>query len=73
MSPLEYVHALRLEETKHLLETTAWPVEAIANEVGYENASFFGRLVRRKVGLTTAQYRRRFCSLRAALAHGGAS
>jgi len=33
----------------------------------YEDASFFGRLFRRKVGLTPAQYHRRFGSLRRAL------
>jgi transcriptional regulator GlxA family with amidase domain len=67
VSPLEYVHTLRLEEAKHVLETTDRPVEAIANEIGYEDASFFGRLFRRKVGLTPAQYRKRFRSLRQAL------
>ena len=72
MTPLEYVHALRLEETKHLLETTDLPIEAVANEVGYEDASFFGRLFRRKVGLTPAQYRKRFRALRSALEQTGA-
>jgi transcriptional regulator GlxA family with amidase domain len=67
MSPLEYVHTMRLEEAKHLLETGDASVEAIANEVGYEDASFFGRLFRRKVGITPAQYRRRFGELRRAL------
>ncbi len=67
MTPLEYVHALRLEETKHLLETSALPIEAIAGEVGYGDASFFSRLFRRKVGLTPAQYRKRFKALRLAL------
>jgi transcriptional regulator GlxA family with amidase domain len=67
MSPLDYVHSLRLEEAKQMLETADLPVEAIANEVGYEDASFFGRLFRRKVGLTPAQYRRRFSSLRRVL------
>jgi AraC-like DNA-binding protein len=40
------------------------PVEAVAIEVGYEDASFFGRLFRRKVSLTPAQYRKRFGQLR---------
>jgi transcriptional regulator GlxA family with amidase domain len=64
MTPLDYVHALRLEEAKQMVETGDLPVEAIANEVGYEDTSFFGRLFRRKVGLTPAQYRLRFGSLR---------
>jgi transcriptional regulator GlxA family with amidase domain len=67
VAPLEYVHTLRLEESKHVLETTELPIDAIANQVGYEDASFFGRLFRRKVGLTPAQYRKRFRSLREAL------
>lgn len=67
MSPMEYVHTLRLEESKHLLETTRLPIEAVATEVGYEDASFFGRLFRRKVGLTPAHYRKRFAALRTAL------
>jgi len=70
MSPLEYVHTLRVEEAKHLLETTDAPVEAIANEVGYADASFFGRLFRRKVAMTPAQYRRRFGALRRMLESG---
>jgi transcriptional regulator GlxA family with amidase domain len=60
MSPLEYVHMLRLEEAKQMLEASDAPIEAIAVEVGYQDTSFFGRLFRRKVALSPAQYRRRF-------------
>lgn len=68
MKPLDYVHALRLEEAKQILETTDLSIEAIANEAGYEDASiFFGRLFRRKTGLTPAHYRLRFGALRQAL------
>jgi transcriptional regulator GlxA family with amidase domain len=67
MSPLDYVHSIRLEEAKQMLETEDLPAETIANEVGYEDTSFFGRLFRRKVGITPAQYRRRFGSLRRVL------
>ena len=68
LSPLEYVHALRLEEAKQMLETGDNPIEAIALEIGYEDASFFNRLFHRKVGLTPAQYRRRFGFIRRNLA-----
>lgn len=67
MPPLEYVHTLRLEEAKQMLEATDNPIEAIANEVGYEDAGFFGRLFKRKVNLSPAQYRKRFGSMRKAL------
>ncbi len=72
MAPLEYVHTLRLEEAKQMLEATAQPIEAIAHEVGYEDAGFFSRLFRRQVQLTPAQYRKRFGSMRRALAGDGA-
>lgn len=64
MSPLEYVHTLRLEEAKQMLEAGDDPIEAIAWEVGYQDTSFFARLFRRRVSLTPAQYRRRFGGLK---------
>lgn len=68
MAPIDYVHTLRLEEAKQMLETGDLPVEAIAIEVGYEDASFFRRLFRRKVGLSPSGYRRQFGTIRRALA-----
>jgi transcriptional regulator GlxA family with amidase domain len=67
MSPMEYIHTLRLEEAKQMLEASLLPVEAVALEVGYQDASFFGRLFRRKVALSPAQYRKRFGALGAQL------
>jgi Transcriptional regulator containing an amidase domain and an AraC-type DNA-binding HTH domain len=64
MSPLEYVHTLRLEEAKQMLEREQCSIETIANEVGYEDAGFFSRLFRRHVGLTPAAYRKRFGTMR---------
>jgi transcriptional regulator GlxA family with amidase domain len=71
MSPLEYVHTLRLEEAKQMLEADNAPIEAVANEVGYEDAGFFSRLFRRQVALTPAQYRKRFGTIRRALQNAG--
>jgi transcriptional regulator GlxA family with amidase domain len=67
MTPMEYVHTLRLEEAKQILEMEDVPVEAVAEQVGYEDSSFFRRLFGRRVGLTPAQYRRRFGGMRQAL------
>jgi len=68
LSPLDYVHTLRLEEAKQLLESGTLPVEMIALDVGYQDAGFFARLFKRKVGVTPAQYRRRFGTLARRLA-----
>ena len=70
MAPLEYVHALRLEEAKRRLEASNESIETIARQVGYEDAGFFSRLFRRNVHLTPAQYRRRFSALRRSLETG---
>lgn len=60
MAPLEYVHHVRLEEAKQMLEAGDAPVEAIAMDIGYSDGSFFSRLFRRKVGMSPLQYRQRF-------------
>lgn len=67
LAPMDYVHTLRLEEAKQILETTSLPIEEIARDVGYEDGSFFRRLFRRKVGITPQDYRKRFGSIRQAL------
>jgi transcriptional regulator GlxA family with amidase domain len=58
-SPLAYIQALRIEEAKQLLETGSAPVEAVAREVGYEDAASFRRLFRRLAGMNPGDYRRK--------------
>jgi transcriptional regulator GlxA family with amidase domain len=62
-APMEYVQTLRIEEAKHLLETTRDPVETVAVAAGYEDPNFFRRLFKRKVGITPARYRQRFAPI----------
>ena len=61
--PLDYVHALRVEEAKLLLEADGSSVEEIGHIVGYEDPSAFRRLFKRKAGLTPATYRRKFAGI----------
>jgi transcriptional regulator GlxA family with amidase domain len=73
MSPLDYVHHVRLEEAKQMLESGDASIESIAFEVGYSDASFFNRLFRRKVMMSPAQYRRRFGGLKSRLRETGSA
>jgi len=57
---MDYVHTVRIEEAKQILETTDFNVETIGEEVGYEDPASFRRLFKRKSGLTPAEYRRLF-------------
>lgn len=59
-APVDYVQAIRIEEAKQILETTATPVDAVAAEVGYEDPAFFRHLFKRIAGVSPARYRQRF-------------
>lgn len=59
-TPIEYLQQLRIEEARHLLETTNRTVSDITWSVGYEDLNTFRRLFQKKVGLTPGQYRQRF-------------
>ena len=58
--PLDYVHALRIEEAKQILETDTIPVNDVSAAVGYEDPAPFRRLFLKLVGITPAAYRRKF-------------
>ncbi len=66
-APVDYVQTLRIEEAKHLLETTGTATDEVAHQVGYEDPTFFRRLFKRRTGVTPARYRQRFQAI--ALAH----
>lgn len=70
-SPKVYVQTLRIEEAKQILETTAAPVEEVAEAVGYRDPASFRHIFKRQVGLSPATYRRRFRLPRAVVAGGG--
>ena len=67
-SLIERLQNLRVEEAKRLLEASTMPVDEISFNVGYEDASFFRRLFKRRTGLTPSQYRRMFKPILAASA-----
>ena len=48
---------VRLERARHLLEETALPVTEIAAQVGYQDASYFSRLFRKRMNMSPESYR----------------
>ena len=64
---IDYVQNLRIEEAKRLLESPDLAADEISAKVGYEDASFFRRLFKRRTGLAPSQYRRAFSSVDAIL------
>jgi len=61
--PMDYVHALRIEQAKRIIEQEAAGVDEVASRVGYEDPTFFRRLFKREAGLTPAGYRRKFAGI----------
>jgi len=54
----DYVTELRIEEARHLLNTTDKKRYEIAYEVGYESPEHFSRMFKRYVGVSPAEYRK---------------
>lgn len=54
----EYVNEQRIDRAFALLKKTGKPVQEIASECGFSDASYFIRLFKRRTGLTPNQYRR---------------
>ncbi len=57
---IDYVQNLRVESAKRLLESSDLPVDDISAQSGYEDASFFRRVFRRRTGVRPTEYRRMF-------------
>ena len=60
MTPSEYHQQLRIARCREMLEFTRQTVEQIAFAAGYEDARGFRRTFKRVIGLSPAEYRRRF-------------
>ena len=58
--PIEYVHEVRIDEARRILESSSLAVDDVGFSVGYGDPTFFRRLFKRMTGLTPAAYRRRF-------------
>ena len=56
-TPIQYLHRLRIETAKQLLSGDALSIEQIAYRVGYDDASYFSRLFKRKTQQTPGEYR----------------
>jgi transcriptional regulator GlxA family with amidase domain len=59
-APLNYVHRLRIDAARHLLENQHKSVQEISFSVGYEDVAFFRRLFQRHTGVSPREYRARF-------------
>ncbi|RUN78311.1 helix-turn-helix domain-containing protein [Sphingomonas sp. TF3] len=58
--PTEYAQNLRVAKARDLLEHSNHSIDQIAWMVGYEDSAAFRRIFQRSLGLSAAEYRKRF-------------
>jgi transcriptional regulator GlxA family with amidase domain len=59
-TPLAYLHCLRIDAARHLLEAGKKNVADVSEAVGYHDLAFFRRLFKRHTGTPPRAYRARF-------------
>lgn len=67
--PIDYIHMLRMEKAKILLEQSSKSIEDIGYSVGYEDPASFRRTFKRKTGIAPKIYRRNFATNRFGRVH----
>ena len=55
----EYILQIRIALAKHLLDTTDLPIWEVAEKCGMDNATYFGIIFKKKVGMTPLHYKKR--------------
>ncbi|HZG87752.1 AraC family transcriptional regulator [Paenibacillus sp.] len=57
MSPLQYVHSVKIHQSKQLLLRRADRVSEIAAQLGFEDANYFARLFKKATGVSPSEFR----------------
>lgn len=58
VSPINYLTQIRINEAKHLLETTDFSAAKIADFIGFSSQSYFSQIFHKETGMTPNQYRK---------------
>lgn len=57
LSPMRFLQRRRVLEAVHLIETTTLTVDAIAAQVGYQDATALRKIIKRELGATPSMLR----------------
>lgn len=66
----DFILQQRMQQAFGLLTNTSLPVGQVAEQVGYENYSYFLTLFRRVSGMTPSQYREKYSNIKEESHHG---
>ena len=60
MSPMEYLIAIRIKESKILLRTTNYSISQVADIVGFTTPTYFSKQFRKSTGISPTDYREQY-------------
>lgn len=58
MSPIEYMHSMRISEACRYLKNSSQKIKDIAQNVGYADEKYFSRVFKKHKGISPVQYRK---------------
>ena len=59
-SPKAEILRVQLDRAKQLLATSDLPLAAVADKSGFRSVTYFAEIVRKRLGTTPGNYRKRF-------------
>jgi transcriptional regulator GlxA family with amidase domain len=57
-SPIKFLQRRRLQEAIRIIETTTLPLDTVAEQVGYQDATALRKIIKRELGVTPSALRR---------------
>ncbi|MDR6555357.1 AraC family transcriptional regulator [Paenibacillus qinlingensis] len=58
LSPIHYLNRIRMDQAKHLLKNTRYPIKQVAEEVGFQDSFYFSRMFVKETGMAPSDYRK---------------
>jgi transcriptional regulator GlxA family with amidase domain len=60
MTPAKFVEMARIDRARHLLETSEYSIESVADKTGFKDSERMRRTFIRQLGVNPQNYRQRF-------------
>lgn len=59
MPPVQFIHRVKANQARRMLETSDRPITEVARALGYDNLNYFSRVFKKLTGMVPHEYRRK--------------